>query len=104
MKIQLTAFSAAVALAALASTAMAAEPVTAKLTTALTAPKKVVAGGAVFVCEGDTCVAPNPTSGSADPGACRELVRAAGAVSTFGTAAKPFSAERLARCNTWAHK
>jgi len=102
MKLQTT-LAAAAAILSIASAA-AAEPVVAKLQASITGAMKPVAGGAVFECLGDVCASRAP---SADTGAlrgCRELARQVGAVSTFGAASKPLSADQLAVCNESARK
>jgi len=104
MKFQFTAVAVAAVACLFASNASAAEPVTAKLQTAITQSKKVVAGGAVFACSGDTCTAATPASDTTSRAACRQLVRAVGPVSTFGSETKPLSAEQLETCNGSAKK
>src|SRR3954447_23544257 len=104
MKINFTALAAVVLLGAFASDAMAAQAVTAKLQAPVEGRKKPVAGDAVFVCETDACVASNPSGSTTSPSSCRQLVRAVGAVSSFGTEEKPFDADKLGRCNSAAKK
>jgi hypothetical protein len=86
----------------LAAGAAAAEPVLAKLQAPLSGSSKPVAGGAVFECLGDVCAARTPGSESAGLRGCKDLVRQVGAVSSFGPASKPLSADELATCNTSA--
>jgi hypothetical protein len=87
-----------------ATSALAADHlVTAKLAAPLKARVMPVAGGSVFTCEGDTCTA----SEGADTNtvhACRDLAHVVGALTSFGTAARPLSAAKLAACNTSARK
>lgn len=104
MKIQLSALCAAAAIAALATPALAAEPVIVKLAAPLAAPTKVVAGGAIFSCAGDACVATNPANGTGDFSTCKIVVHAVGKATSFGTASSPLPAERLASCNESAKK
>ena len=104
MKYQFTAVAAAAVACLFASNAFAASPVNAKLQTALSSSKQVVAGSAVFSCAGDTCTAATPASDTNSRTACRQLVRAVGAVSAFGAEDKPLSAEKLEACNTAAKK
>jgi hypothetical protein len=104
MKIQISAFAVATALAALSTPALAAGPVIVKLTAPLAAPTKVVAGGAIFSCAGDACVAASPANGTADFSTCKIVARSVGAVTSFGTAAAPLAADRLAACNESAKK
>jgi len=104
MKFQITVLCAAAAFAALSTSAMAADPITAKLQTPMEANQKIVAAGAVFTCVKDTCVAPAPTSNTGDTGGCRELVKKVGALTAFGTSLRPFNEEQLAKCNSAAGK
>lgn len=102
MKIQISALIAALALST--SAVAAGVPVIVKLAAPLAAPAKVVAGGAIFSCAGDTCVATNPASGTADFGTCKIVVHSVGPATSFGTAAAPLAADRLASCNESAKK
>lgn len=104
MNFQLKALAAAAVLAAASTPAFAAEPVIVKLAAPLPAPQKVVAGGAIFSCAGEACVATNPASGTADFATCKIVVRSAGAATSFGTASAPLAADRLAACNESAKK
>lgn len=105
MKIQITALAMTLSLAALSTPALAgAAPVIVKLAAPLAAPTKVVAGGAIFSCAGDTCVATNPSSGTADFSTCKIVVHSVGAATSFGVAATPLAADRLASCNESAKK
>lgn len=104
MKLQVSALATAMALAALSTPALAAVPVIVKLAVPVPAPTKVVAGGAIFSCAGDACVAANPSSGTADFATCKIVVRSVGAATSFGTAAAPLAADRLAACNEAAKK
>ena len=104
MKLRFSAAFAAVAAAALATSAFAAEPVIAKLNAANTNGAKPVAGGAVFDCLGDVCAARSPTTDTTGLRACKELVRQVGSVSAFGPSSKQLSADQLAACNASARK
>jgi hypothetical protein len=103
MKLQLTAAFAALAVAALGTSAMA-EPVVAKLAAPTQGAVKPVAGGAVFECLGDVCAARAPASDTAGLRGCKDLVRQVGAVSAFGPSSKQLSAEQLTECNQSARK
>lgn len=85
-----------------AVTADAAEPVVAKLHDAVPAKTKVIAGGAVFLCEGTECVASAPASRTIATAACKELAKSVGAVAAFGDARKQLADDKLATCNTVA--
>jgi cytochrome c556 len=104
MKINFTALAAIVLLGAFASDAMAAQAVTAKLQAPVEGRKKPVAGDAVFVCEADACTAASPSGSTSSVSSCRQLVRAVGAVTSFGSDDKPFDADKLGRCNSAAAK
>ncbi len=86
----------------LAGTAIAAAPVSATLQAPLVAKSRVVAGGAVWTCEGSSCVAPSAIERTVSVASCRELTKVVGAVSTFGNEAKMLDADSLARCNAGA--
>ena len=101
MKIQISALIAAMALS---TSAFAGAPVVVKLAAPLAAPTKVVAGGAIFSCAGDTCVATNPASGTADFSTCKIVVHSVGPAASFGVATAPLAADRLAACNESAKK
>ena len=104
MKFQISALVAAAAFAVLSTSAMAGEPVTAKLQAPIEGVKKIAAGGAVFTCIGDTCAASTTTGETNTVTACRALVRKAGAAAAFGTASNPLAEDRLARCNEAAKR
>lgn len=84
-----------------AAPAFAAEPVVAKLQTAVTQPVKFIAGGAMFVCESDTCVANAATSETFSSGACKTVAAKVGAVASF-TGVKAMDDTRLGACNSVA--
>jgi hypothetical protein len=87
----------------MAGAAFAADgPVSAKLNAPLTAKTKVVAGGAVFYCEGDSCVATAAPSRALTAASCKALVKEVGRVSSFAGDVKSLSAEDLDRCNASA--
>jgi hypothetical protein len=62
---------------------------------------KFIAGGAVFACEGDSCVASVPTSQTFSTSTCKAVAAKVGAVATFESR-KALEAARLADCNTVA--
>lgn len=87
----------------MAGAAFAADgPVSAKLNAPLTAKTKVVAGGAVFVCDGAECVATSAPSRAITAASCKALAKEVGRVSAFGGETKSLDAEDLARCNASA--
>lgn len=83
---------------ACAGPAFAAERVVANLEQPVAAKIKVVAGGAVWKCEGSTCVASASSSRSTSVRACQDLSKEVGRLSAFGGRAS-FDAEALGRCN-----
>ncbi|MDB5448651.1 MAG: hypothetical protein JWQ97_3968 [Phenylobacterium sp.] len=102
MKLQIT-LAAAAAMFAMASAAVAAEPVVAKLQAGGGA-QKPVAGGAVFECLGDVCASRTPSADTASVRGCKELARQVGAMTAFGPSSRPLSADQLATCNESARK
>jgi hypothetical protein len=101
MKLTL-ALAAFLAAGGLATAAVAAGPVTAKLQAPVEQATRVVAGGSIFTCEGDACAASKAGANALTPRGCRELVRAVGPISAYGTENKQFSDDRIAECNAWA--
>ena len=82
-----------------AAPAFAAEPVVAKLAQPVTGASKVIAGEAVFNCEGDSCVAIAPTSQTFSSTTCKAITAKFGAVVSY-TGAKALDDARLAACNS----
>ena len=103
MKLQtLSAACAAVITLSFAGGALAAEPVTAKLTAPLAAKTKFIAGGAVFLCEADSCVASAPSSQTFATSTCKAVAKNVGAVAVFGASGKTLDADKLGACNAKA--
>lgn len=100
MKLQ-TLFAATAALVSMsfAAPAFAEELVVAKLQSPVPAAMKFIAGGAMFVCEADTCSAETPSSETFTTGACKTIAKKAGLVASFGNVRSTFAAEKLASCN-----
>ncbi|MBS0334570.1 MAG: hypothetical protein JSS35_17515 [Proteobacteria bacterium] len=97
-----TVAAACAALATLsAAPAFAAEPVVAKLAQPVAGATKVIAGEAVFACEGDTCVATSPTSQTFSSSTCKVIAGKFGPITSY-TGAKPMDDARLASCNSVA--
>src|ERR1700737_198219 len=94
--IKISVFFAAMAFAgAVAGSVAADSPVTATLQTPLAKSTEPVAGGAVFGCKADTCVAESDTSSLDDLRMCRDLAREFGTITRFGA----LDAAGLAKCN-----
>lgn len=84
-----------------AAPALAGDTVTAKLQTPVAAKTKFIAGGAMFVCEGDACVAAAPQSTTFASGTCKTIAAKVGPVTSFG-GYKSLDEARLADCNSVA--
>ncbi|MDB5476223.1 MAG: hypothetical protein JWP49_1734 [Phenylobacterium sp.] len=98
MKLHTLAAACAAFVSLSATAALAAEPVTVKLQAPVAQPVKFIAGGAVFNCDGDTCVANATTSSTFGADTCKTVAAKVGAVSTF-TGRKALDEARLAQCN-----
>ena len=97
----LAAACAALTTLAVGSAAFAAEPVTARLQAAVAEKTKFIAGGAMFVCEGDACVAAAPTSQTFATTTCKAVAEKVGPVAAF-EGRKSLDDGRLADCNAKA--
>ena len=99
----LTLAAACAALATLsAAPALAgSDPITAKLQTPVAQKIKFIAGGAMFVCEGDACVATAPQSTTFASGTCKTIASKVGPLTAFG-GFKSLDEARLADCNAVA--
>lgn len=84
-----------------AGSAFAADAVTAKLQAPIAEKTKFIAGGAMFVCEGDACVATAPTSQTFATATCKTIASKVGAVASF-EGRKALDEGKLADCNTKA--
>jgi hypothetical protein len=103
MKLQtLAAACAALVTVSFASAALADDAITAKLQAPVAAKTKFIAGGAIFLCEGDTCIAQAPTSQTFAAATCKVIAKNAGAVESFGGSRKSFDADKLGACNAAA--
>lgn len=100
MMIRNTAAAAAAFLTlAIAGQAAAQQMVTVKLEQPVAERTKLVAGGAVFWCEGAECIANAPTSRTFANATCKDLAGEFGAIAAFADNRKSFDAERLSACN-----
>lgn len=103
MKLQtLSAACAAVITLSFAGGAFAADAVTAKLTAPVAAKTKFIAGGAVFLCEADSCVASAPSSQTFATSTCKAVAKNVGAIASFGVGGKTLAADKLGACNASA--
>jgi len=73
---------------------------TAKLSSALAAPKSKVVNGVVWSCTGDSCA--GPVDGARAVNTCRQVAKTFGQVSSFATPKGELSVEDLQRCNATA--
>jgi hypothetical protein len=84
-----------------AAPAFADDAVVAKLAQPLAEKTKFIAGGAMFLCEADACVANAPTSQTFSTGVCKTIAGKVGVVVSF-SARRPMEEARLADCNAQA--
>ncbi len=85
-----------------AAPAFAGDPVIAKLQTPVAEKTKFIAGGAMFVCEGDACTAQATTSATLGSAACKIIAGKVGPVASFAGGPKSFDDARLGDCNSVA--
>lgn len=103
MKLQtLAAACAALVTLSFAGAALADDAITAKLQAPVAVKTKFIAGGAIFVCEGDTCIAQASTSQTYAANTCKTIAKNAGAVASFAGSRKSFDATKLDACNVAA--
>jgi hypothetical protein len=95
-------FILAAAIAALALPAFADSTWTAK-PAAPTSETTFVAAEVIWACDKSACQSTSDTSNADYYAACRLVARRVGALTAF-TAAKPFTADQLAKCNAAAPK
>jgi hypothetical protein len=76
--------------------------VTAKLQQPVSERTKFIAGGAMFVCQADACVAESPISQTFSTAACKTIANKVGVIAAFEGRGKTFEADRLAACNATA--
>jgi hypothetical protein len=101
MKLRSLAAACAALVSLSATAAFAAEPVTAKLQAPVATPVKFIAGGAIFACDGDTCVAGSATSQTFATATCKAVAAKVGPIATF-EGRKSLDQSRLAECNAAA--
>jgi hypothetical protein len=100
MMIRNTAAAAAAFLTlAIAGQAAAQQMVTAKLEQPVAERTKLVAGGAVFWCEGAECVANTTNARTYITATCKDLAGKFGPIAAFTDSRKSFDADRLSACN-----
>lgn len=96
MKLQVLAAAAALSLAFAGSSFAADGKIVVSLKTPVAAKTKVVAGGAVWNCEGSTCVAAAAPSRTDTAKGCKALSKEVGEVVAFGS----LGSDDLAKCGT----
>jgi hypothetical protein len=101
MKLRTLAAACAALISLSATAALAADPVTVKLRSPVAQPVKFIAGGAIFNCLADTCVANGATSSTFAGDTCKAVAAKVGAVVAFD-GRKSFDEARLAQCNSVA--
>ena len=97
MKLQILAACAALFTLS-AAPALAGDTITAKLASPVAEKTKFIAGGAMFNCEGDACVALAPTSQTFAASTCKTIADKVGVVASF-EGRKALDADKLASCN-----
>ena len=101
MKLRMLAAAAILSLS-FAGAAYAGGKVTASLKTPVAAKTKVVVSGAVYACEGDTCVALAAPARAVTLAGCKALVKEVGALNSFSNGKRAIEGEDLAACNAAA--
>ena len=102
MKLQSLAAVAALTTCLFAGSAFADGRIAVALESPLAAKTKVVAGGAVFICDGAECVSTAAPSRALTAVACKALAKEVGRVAAFGGETKSLDADDLTRCNASA--
>ena len=102
MKLRTLAACAALSVSMFAGAALADGRIAVALENPLAAKTKVVAGGAVFVCEGAECVSTAAPSRALTAVSCKALAKEVGRVAAFGGETKSLDADDLTRCNVAA--
>ena len=99
MKLLTLAAACAVVATLSAAPAFAADSVVAKLAQPVPQATKIIAGEAVFNCEGDSCVATSPTSLTFSSTTCKAVAAKFGTIVSY-TGAKAMDDARLSACNS----
>ncbi|MDP1630661.1 MAG: hypothetical protein Q8L66_04500 [Caulobacter sp.] len=94
--------AAAVLSLSFAGAAYADGRISASLKTPVPAKVTLVVAGALFVCEGDTCVASSAPSSTLTRRGCKALVKEVGALTAFGGDRKAIEGADLEACNAIA--
>jgi hypothetical protein len=86
--------------ALLAGPALAEQPYSATLAKPLTTAQEVLVFGTIFDCNGSACVTASQPADAGLVRTCRALAAKVGPLTAYGSASKPFDADKLAQCNT----
>ncbi len=97
----LTLAAACAAITLSSAPALAGDPVTARLQAPVPKPVKFIAGGAMFICDADACVARAASSETFATATCKAVAARVGPVTAF-EGAKALDGARLADCNSAA--
>jgi hypothetical protein len=97
-RLTVAAACAALATLSISTAAFAADPVTAKLAQPVAQPVKFIAGGAIFNCDGDTCVAQATTTETFSTASCKQVAAKVGQIAAF-TGVRAMDEQRLSACN-----
>jgi hypothetical protein len=92
-------FAAALTLAVTTAAHAEGSFATASLATPVAKTTQVIAGGAVWTCEGDACRAPATSDRTLSVSSCKQLVREVGPVKTYGVDKHALSTDELTRCD-----
>ncbi|MES2035236.1 MAG: hypothetical protein V4466_13770 [Pseudomonadota bacterium] len=98
MKLRMLA-AAAILSMSFAGAAYADGKVTVSLKAPVAAKTKVVAGGAVYSCEGDSCIAASAPARAVTVSGCKALVKEVGQVTAFANGKRALEGADLASCN-----
>lgn len=101
MKLQVLAAAAVLSLS-FGTAALADGKVSVQLNAPVAQKTSVIAGGAVFWCEGSSCSAFDAPSRAGTVATCKAVAKKVGAVSSFGIANKSLDSDDLAKCNAAA--
>jgi hypothetical protein len=102
MKLRTLAAAAIISSLSFAGAAYADGKVTASLKTPVAAKTKIVVSGAVYTCEGDTCVASSAPARAVTIAGCKALVKEVGQVTAFSNDKRAIEGDDLAACNAVA--
>jgi hypothetical protein len=83
-----------------ATVAMAQAPYTAALAQPLAEKKEFIANHNFWHCEDSTCTLRSQPQDPTSILSCRELQRRVGDLTAYGTKEAPFTADKLAKCNS----